>query len=307
MSAQGPDTRGYDHQSPLFWDATGLDAELRRVFTICNGCRLCYNLCPSFPELYKRVDAIDQQREDARAQARAARGEAPAPAPVHQEHDPNPENHVVAYGSVEVSSENLVDALTKDDLRRVVDLCYNCKLCYPICPYKPPHEFEVDFPRLMVRSKIVTAKQEGVTAQDKFLGAVDAVGSLMTKVSGLANAANHSRFQRMLMEKTVGIHRDRLLPEWASETFVSWWRKREAKRAKGPRPIPSPQRRAAQRDRPGASPQRHAARSNRGRTASTGAAEGGALLHLLCQLQRPRPRTSRRRGLGAPGRRGCLS
>jgi glycerol-3-phosphate dehydrogenase subunit C len=232
MSAHGPDTRGYDHQNPLFWDAKGLDAELRRVFTICNGCRLCYNLCPSFPELYNRVDAIDQQREEARAQARAARGEAPAPpvaAPV--EHSPNSEHHVVAYGSVEVSSENLVDALTKDDLRRVVDLCYNCKLCYPICPYKPPHEFEVDFPRLMVRSKIVTAKHEGVTTQDKFLGAVDTVGSMMTKVSGLANAANHSKFQRMLMEKTVGIHRDRLLPSWASETFVSWWRKREAKRA----------------------------------------------------------------------------
>lgn len=236
MSAHGPDTRGYDHESPLFWDQQSLDKELRRVFTICNGCRLCYNLCPSFPELYKRVDDLDQQREQARAAERAARGEAPAAAPAPVEHDPNSEHHVVAYGSVEVSSENLVDALTKEDIRRVVDLCYNCKLCYPICPYKPPHEFEVDFPRLMVRSKIVTAKEEGVTAQDKFLGAVDAVGTVMTKISPLANAANHSKFQRMLMEKTVGIHRDRILPSWAKETFVSWWRKREAKRAREPEP-----------------------------------------------------------------------
>ena len=33
-----------------------LKQELRRVFEICNGCRLCFNLCPSFPDMFKAFD-----------------------------------------------------------------------------------------------------------------------------------------------------------------------------------------------------------------------------------------------------------
>ena len=32
-----------------FTDPEKLDAELRRVFDICHGCRRCFNLCDSFP------------------------------------------------------------------------------------------------------------------------------------------------------------------------------------------------------------------------------------------------------------------
>ena len=50
---------------------------------------------------------------------------------------------------VKVGTESPVDHLTEADYKKVVDLCYKCKLCYPKCPYVPPHEFAVDFPRLM--------------------------------------------------------------------------------------------------------------------------------------------------------------
>jgi Fe-S oxidoreductase len=75
----------------------------------------------------------------------------------------------------------------------------------------------------MLRAKAVTAEQHGVTLQDKFLGATDVIGPVMTSVPGLANWAQHNAFNRLLMEKTVGIHRDRNLPEWAEETFDHWW------------------------------------------------------------------------------------
>ena len=39
--------------------AEAVEAEERRVFEICNGCRLCFNLCPSFPTLFSAVDALD--------------------------------------------------------------------------------------------------------------------------------------------------------------------------------------------------------------------------------------------------------
>jgi len=42
------------------------------------------------------------------------------------------------------------------------------------------------------------------------------VGTVMTKIAPLANAAAHNRFNRMLMEHAVGIHRDRQLPAYAA-------------------------------------------------------------------------------------------
>ena len=42
---------------PDFTDPEKLDAEMRRVFDICHGCRRCFNLCDSFPRLFDLVDA----------------------------------------------------------------------------------------------------------------------------------------------------------------------------------------------------------------------------------------------------------
>jgi glycerol-3-phosphate dehydrogenase subunit C len=43
-------------QDPDFTDPAKLDAELRRVFDICHGCRRCFNLCDSFPRLFDLID-----------------------------------------------------------------------------------------------------------------------------------------------------------------------------------------------------------------------------------------------------------
>ena len=43
-------------QDPDFYDAAKIEAELRRVFDICHGCRRCFNLCDSFPRLFDLID-----------------------------------------------------------------------------------------------------------------------------------------------------------------------------------------------------------------------------------------------------------
>ena len=63
-SLDAPTRHPIDWQSPDFLDAEKLDAELRRQFDICHGCRRCFNLCDSFPRLF---DLVDEQ-EDERAQ-----------------------------------------------------------------------------------------------------------------------------------------------------------------------------------------------------------------------------------------------
>ena len=131
------------YDNPRFRDAAHAASEMHRVFEICNGCRLCFNLCPSFDVLFRRIDALDPHREEAEGK--------------HIEGGKMVEEHEAAelLKHVTVSTENPVALLGDDDKHRVVELCYECKLCFPKCPYVPPHEFAVDFPKLMLRAKMI--------------------------------------------------------------------------------------------------------------------------------------------------------
>src|SRR4051794_23507103 len=59
------DAHGMNYASPVFFDKENLDGEVHRVFEICNGCRLCYSLCPSFTFLLDRIDELDPHAGEA--------------------------------------------------------------------------------------------------------------------------------------------------------------------------------------------------------------------------------------------------
>ena len=120
-----------------------------------------------------------------------------------------------------------VDDLPARDLADFSDLCYECRLCIPHCPYYPPHRWNVDIPRLVMRDRAARVKNQGKPRfRDRVLASADALGRLATPVAPVVNALNESRPVRVLMEKTLGVHRDRMLPQWAEETFTEWWRRR---------------------------------------------------------------------------------
>ncbi|MBI4479523.1 MAG: anaerobic glycerol-3-phosphate dehydrogenase subunit C [Acidobacteria bacterium] len=120
------------------------------------------------------------------------------------------------------------EGLKDEQLKQVVDLCYQCKLCYVLCPYVPPHEWEIDLPRTMMRANFVDAKQTGASFADKMFGDTDRVGALASWAAPLVNWANQNPALRRLMEKYLGVHRDRLLPTFHAKTFARWIRKRPA-------------------------------------------------------------------------------
>ncbi len=61
-SLDAPTRHAIPWQDDGWYDEAALDAELRRVFDICHGCRRCFNLCDSFPILF---DAIDESPNEA--------------------------------------------------------------------------------------------------------------------------------------------------------------------------------------------------------------------------------------------------
>ncbi|HEY1435265.1 MAG TPA: anaerobic glycerol-3-phosphate dehydrogenase subunit C [Thermoanaerobaculia bacterium] len=120
-----------------------------------------------------------------------------------------------------------VDRLTVPDLGEFSDLCFECKLCIPHCPYYPPHRWEVDIPRLVLRDRAARVKHDGKAGlREKILASTDAVGKLATAAAPIVNALHSTRAVRVVMEKTLGVHRDRMLPAWSPETFVQWWARR---------------------------------------------------------------------------------
>lgn len=54
---------------PDFTDPEKIDAELRRTFDICHGCRRCFNLCDSFPRLFDLIDESETGELDSVASA----------------------------------------------------------------------------------------------------------------------------------------------------------------------------------------------------------------------------------------------
>jgi Fe-S oxidoreductase len=120
-------------------------------------------------------------------------------------------------------SESLdVAGVDKQDYGKVVDHCYLCDLCYMTkCPYVPPHEWNLDFPHLMLRAKAVRYKQGDVKLRDRILTSTDAVGSIagIPVVAQVVNAVNKIRPARAIMETVAEVHRDAWLPEFNSRSL----------------------------------------------------------------------------------------
>lgn len=126
-----------------------------------------------------------------------------------------------------VDTHGDVRKIPASTVRQIVDECFQCKLCYTQCPYteKENHPFRLDFPRLMQRTKAIRRREEGIPLRERMLADPDRLGKIGCATAALANWGNTLKPQRVLMEAVAGIHRDKLLPTFAGETFGAWFRR----------------------------------------------------------------------------------
>lgn len=181
-------TTTYDPFHPAYFDESDLRQEMERVYDLCHGCRLCFKFCSSFPTLFAFVDDIPDQD---------------------------------------------VSQLTPAQQDQVVDECFNCKLCYVNCPYTPDqHEWALDFPRLMLRARQVLHRERErpvrTRVTDRALASTDTVGRVNSLAAPVVNKAlgTPGSKVRALVEKTVGIARERVLPPYTRQRFSTWFARR---------------------------------------------------------------------------------
>jgi Fe-S oxidoreductase len=126
------------------------------------------------------------------------------------------------FDAIDASDTMELDGVPRTVYWEVVDHCYLCDMCYMTkCPYVPPHEWNVDFPHLMLRAKAVKFRNGKVRARDRLLTSTDTVGRLagIPVVVQAVNATNRSRSGRKLLEKLLDVHPAAILPEYHSKTL----------------------------------------------------------------------------------------
>ncbi|MBG0793256.1 glycerol-3-phosphate dehydrogenase [Methylocystis sp. H62] len=126
------------------------------------------------------------------------------------------------FDLIDESKSGELDTVASADFKKVVDACTLCDMCFMSkCPYVPPHEFNIDFPHLILRYRAVEAKKNGVPAVDRALADTDRYGKWATLISGAANWATRrdNTTMRGLEEKVAGVDRNAELPKYASKTL----------------------------------------------------------------------------------------
>ncbi len=178
-SLEAPVRHPIPWRDEAFYDTDALEAELRRAFDICHGCRRCFNLCDSFPRLFDLIDESETME---------------------------------------------LDSVKAEDFGPVIDACTLCDMCFMTkCPYVPPHDFDLDFPHLMLRARAVEYRGGGVPWAVRQIAETDRNGKLAGAVAPLANWANRTgnAVTRPVLEGLAGIDRRADLPTFHGKTFTA--------------------------------------------------------------------------------------
>ena len=146
------------------------------------------------------------------------------------------------FSFIDEAHDGDVRKVTFDQTQAVMDACFQCKLCEVQCPYTPrdSHEFQLDFPKLVHRWTAIQKKKTGFTLQDKVLGDPDTTSKLARASFGMANVMNRVSLHRWFLEKVLGIHRDKELPDFAGQTFEAWAKKQGRLVEAPPKALPAP-------------------------------------------------------------------
>ena len=186
---------GADYQS--IEPTTDLDFSAEGGFShlveLCNGCGTCRQIdsdvmCPTYRASKEEIQTTRGRANMLRA---AISGELPYE---------------------EIHSERFQE--------NVLDLCVGCKGCKSDCPTG------VDMAKLKAEVKHEHHREEGSSFRSKLFGNVDKYAALGSKLAPVSNVAPKLPGARYVMEKTIGISRDRALPTFKRESLEDWFEAR---------------------------------------------------------------------------------
>ena len=179
----------YDPKHPLYTDELDVREELTRVYDVCQDCRLCFDLCSSFPTLFSYVDQHETK-------------DAGLLTPAQQD---------------QVADECFQCKLCYVNCPYIPEL-HELALDFPRLMLRH-NAMRLENGQVSVRTRITT----------QVMGHTGAIGRVATAVSTISNlviGAKPGSIARKIVEKTAGVSSVRLLPPYAKQRFSTWFKKR---------------------------------------------------------------------------------
>ena len=103
--------------------------------------------------------------------------------------------------------------LTSAEIKEMLDLCYNCKTCKLECPT------HVDTGLVLQHLRNHYFEHKGAKMGEKMLANAESLGKKAVLFNPLSNGMMNLGFSRFMMEKTMGIARERYLPRFARKAL----------------------------------------------------------------------------------------
>tara|TARA_Y100000996_G_scaffold337134_1_gene273828 strand:+ start:65 stop:1225 length:1161 start_codon:yes stop_codon:yes gene_type:complete len=129
---------------------------------------------------------------------------------------------------IDESQNEDVESLSSEQFAPVVDACTLCDMCFMTkCPYVPPHDFDLDFPHLMLRYRTAQKKLGKLPSVPRQLAEIDRNSKVGVLFSGIFNwiSSIKNKTFRKILEIIFGIDIRVQLPKYNSETFSSFFKK----------------------------------------------------------------------------------
>ena len=212
----GPETRNWE---PVTYLDFGTEGGMARAAEQCNGQGACRKhdgvMCPSY------MVTLDEEHST-RGRANLLR---------------------MAFSGAVPHAE-----LTGDRMIQALDLCVECKGCKAECPSG------VDMAKLKYEVLAQRGDTLGVPLRARLFANIATLSRYGSRFGALANLGARIGPARALLQRFGGIHRERPLPSFASETFSHWWRRHSGSltnlSAAVPHPNPLPKGEGSRRETP---------------------------------------------------------
>jgi glycerol-3-phosphate dehydrogenase subunit C len=187
-------TTTYQPSDSAYFDEADTRREMARVFDVCNGCRLCTDVCGVFPDLFERLSGLGKDLADQMTPAQQ-------------------------------------DAVAERCFQ--CKLCYlRCPYIPGASLPDSGRVLDIDFPRLMLRAAAIRQQGGHLSPIGRFrtslLNRTDLLGGTGVKTSRFSNrliGAPPGSVARRAMAAVTGVSAVRLIPPYARQRFSTWFAK----------------------------------------------------------------------------------
>ena len=133
------------------------------------------------------------------------------------------ESFPTLFDLIDESKNEDLESVDSKEFSKVVDKCTLCDMCFMTkCPYVPPHEFNIDFPHLMLRYRTLQKSKGQLNKIPQELAKIDRNAKIAGIAPSIANWGSDKKnlFTRKPLQTLTGIDQNAELPKFEKKTYI---------------------------------------------------------------------------------------